>query len=185
MNQASYPQPPQQQPPPPAKRMPTWLIVLLAIFGVMFVVVPILAVIAISGVRKYIANAKTAEARNALGQIAKDAASTYDPKRGFCPSATRPVPATMSSVSGVKYQSSAADWGVDKAQNGGFACLKFSLEEPQYFQYSYHATKFGFEAVAHGDLNGNGVVSTFQVRGEVKGGEVVVAPTIQEENPTE
>jgi type IV pilus assembly protein PilA len=38
-------------------------------------IVGILSVLAIYGVRKYVANAKTAEARNSLGQIAKDAAA--------------------------------------------------------------------------------------------------------------
>jgi type IV pilus assembly protein PilA len=38
-------------------------------------IVGILSVLAIYGVRKYVANAKTAEARNSLGQIAKDAAT--------------------------------------------------------------------------------------------------------------
>ena len=38
-------------------------------------IVGILAVLAVYGVRKYIANSKTTEARNALGQIAKDAAT--------------------------------------------------------------------------------------------------------------
>jgi type IV pilus assembly protein PilA len=181
MNQG-YQQPQQ----PPAKRMPTWVIVLLALLGVLFIVVPILAVIAISGVRKYIANAKTAEARNSLGQIAKDAATTYDPKRGFCASATRPVPANISSVSGSKYQSTPAEWEVDHAQNGGFACLKFEMDMPQYFQYSYKATKTGFEAVAHGDLNGDGVTSTFRIRGTAGAdGEVNVEPRLDEENPTE
>src|ERR1700730_8800972 len=41
-------------------------------------IVGILAVLAVYGVRKYIANAKTAEARNALGQIAKDSVSAYE-----------------------------------------------------------------------------------------------------------
>jgi type IV pilus assembly protein PilA len=47
------------------------LMIVVAIIGV-------LAVLAIYGVRKYIANAKTAEARNALGQIGKDAATKYE-----------------------------------------------------------------------------------------------------------
>ncbi len=46
------------------------LMIVVAIVGV-------LAALAIYGVRKYIANAKTAEARNSLGQIGKDAASAY------------------------------------------------------------------------------------------------------------
>src|SRR5580698_2325224 len=47
------------------------LMIVVAIIG-------ILAVLAIYGVRKYLANAKTAEARNSLGQIAKDAATEYE-----------------------------------------------------------------------------------------------------------
>ncbi len=41
-------------------------------------IVGVLAVLAIYGVRKYIANAKTAEARNNLGQISKDSSSAFD-----------------------------------------------------------------------------------------------------------
>src|SRR5260221_9451556 len=41
-------------------------------------IVGILAVLAIYGVRKYLASAKTAEARNSLGQIAKDEAAAFE-----------------------------------------------------------------------------------------------------------
>src|SRR6187399_282545 len=41
-------------------------------------IVGILAVLAVYGVRKYLANAKTAEARNSLGQIGKDAVTAYE-----------------------------------------------------------------------------------------------------------
>ena len=50
------------------------LMIVVAIVGV-------LAVLAVYGVRKYIANAKTAEAKNALGQIGKDAVSAFDGER--------------------------------------------------------------------------------------------------------
>src|SRR5258707_9256293 len=46
------------------------LMIVVAIVGV-------LAALAIYGVRKYIANAKTAEARNSLGQMSKDASAAY------------------------------------------------------------------------------------------------------------
>jgi type IV pilus assembly protein PilA len=45
-------------------------------------IVGILAVLAIYGVKKYIANAKTAEARNSLGQMAKDAAAAVEREKG-------------------------------------------------------------------------------------------------------
>src|SRR6478752_8805680 len=41
-------------------------------------IVGILAALAIYGVRKYMANAKTAEAKTSLGQITKDASSAYN-----------------------------------------------------------------------------------------------------------
>src|SRR5271154_6473276 len=72
-------------------------------------IVGILAVLAIYGVRKYLANAKTAEARNSLGQIGKDAAGAYEKEsmagtilaqggtaafsRSLCASEANPVPA--------------------------------------------------------------------------------------------
>ena len=45
-------------------------------------IVGILAVLAIYGVRKYLANAKTAEARNSIGQMAKDAAAAFEKESG-------------------------------------------------------------------------------------------------------
>jgi type IV pilus assembly protein PilA len=79
-------------------------------------IVGIMAMLAAIGVRQYIANAKTAEARNALGQMAKDAVAAYEasaeagkPGR-LCPSEKHPVPAAPTSVRGMKYQSKPAEW---------------------------------------------------------------------------
>src|SRR6187455_721392 len=47
------------------------LMIVVAIVGV-------LAVLAVYGVRKYIANAKTAEAKNSVGQMSKDALTKYE-----------------------------------------------------------------------------------------------------------
>jgi type IV pilus assembly protein PilA len=185
-------------PPPPKKSFPTWAIVLLVTGGLVLVIGSILAVLAIYGMRKYLANAKMAEARNSLGQIAKDAAVAYekeDPatpgKRRLCPSASRPVPASIAAISAKKYQSSPSDWEVDKATNAGFYCLEFSLDSPQYYQYGYeaHGTSTpgsGFTATAHGDLNGDGITSEFSVMGQIDStGNLVIAPNLLEKNPEE
>jgi type IV pilus assembly protein PilA len=171
----------------PKRGMPTWMLVIICLGAVAFVVLPIFSVVAVYGVRKYLVNAKNAEARNVLGQIALDASKTYDPKRGFCPSASASVPAAPKNVSGCKYQSARADWETDSAAHAGFACLRFSLEEPQYYQYSYTAVgRTGFTATARGDLNGDGVFSTFTVRGQgTPTGAVEISPRIEEENPGE
>jgi type IV pilus assembly protein PilA len=171
---------------------------------VVVMIVGVLAVLATYGVRKYLANAKTAEARNALGDIAKDAATALERPppttsfttagvvtgvlRQFCASSTL-VPGTIGNVSAKKYQSQKSDWTAGSATTG-WACLKFSMEEPQYYAYSYNATSTdgwsgGFTALAYGDLNGDGVFSTFSVTGSAYSGAVAISPNIQTTMPEE
>jgi type IV pilus assembly protein PilA len=193
-------------PPPPApKGIPAWLIVLFAALGGVFVILPLFSVLAIYGVRKYIVNAKTAEARNALGQIAKDAAAAYEGGRAatlatpaahaLCASASRSVPENVEYVRRAKYQSAPGDWSVDAARNAGFACLRFSMDQPQYYMYSYRASSLSsgrsspgdsFEARANGDLNGDGVLSTFTLKGHIDpNGSIAVDPNLLETDPQE
>jgi type IV pilus assembly protein PilA len=168
-------------------------------------IVGILAVLAIYGVRKYLANAKTAEARNSLGQIAKDGAAAAEREKGttaiitagstsalmrqFCDTAAASVPASKASIQGTKYQSQVSDWNAGSA-TVGWQCLKFSLEEPQYYMYSYSATgtsatSGGFVATANGDLNGDGNTSAFTVSAAAQSGSIAISPNIQETNPEE
>ena len=176
-------------------------------------IVGILAVLAIYGVRKYIANAKTAEARNSLGQIAKDSAAAVEREKGtnailaagatsalmraFCDDATNTIPSTGAPAA-QKYQSQASEWAQGSAI-AGWQCLKFSLEEPQYYMYTYLSTgattygvtngtsaaSGGFAAVANGDLNGNGTTSQFLIVGSAESGSVAISPNIQETLPEE
>lgn len=175
------------------------LMIVVAIIGV-------LAALAIYGVRKYLLNAKTAEAKEGVGRIAKDASSAYDREgmpagtlaltsvagitHRLCPDAAI-VPANKTEIAGQKYQSSPASWtGI------GWNCLKFSMKDPQYFQYQYDssattgASGTTFIAIAHGDLNGDTVTSTFTMGGSIQsatsGGLVLtVAPNFSENMPEE
>jgi type IV pilus assembly protein PilA len=176
--------------------MPGGLIVFLVVLGGVLVVLPVFATLAIYGLRKYIANAKTAEARNAVGQIAKDAMAAYEGAPGttghaLCASASQSVPKSADSIRGAKYQSAQGDWEVDARRNAGFACLRFSMDQPQYYMYSYRAVGRSspgdsFVATANGDLNGDGVLSTFSLTGHVQpGGVVEVDPNLLETNPAE
>jgi type IV pilus assembly protein PilA len=182
---------PYGQQPAPKKGMSTGLIILIVAAVTIVPVLGILAVMSIYGVRKYVSNAKSAEAKNALGQIARDAVNAYEKEtlsgetRRVCPSATTRVPADRNMVSGRKYQSSAAEWQVDQARDAGFACLKFEMTAPQYFQYEYEATRSGFIARAYGDQNGDGVFSTFEIKGQVVGERLVISPSILETNAGE
>ncbi len=194
------PGPPYGPPFPKPKSSSNWLIAVLVILGCVILFGGVLSVLAIFGVRKYIANAKTAEARNSVAAMAKDAAMAFErgqtgPSGGtfhrLCPSASRSVPDSIVKVSGKKYQSSAADWQVDAARRAGFACIGFSMTMPQYYVYFYKAHGSSspgdeFEAAAMGDLNGNGKTSLFKSTGTVgAGGTVTIAPELLEQDPEE
>lgn len=177
------------------------LMIVVAIIGV-------LAALAIYGVSRYLANAKTAEARTGIGRIAKDASSAWQGEsmasatlaleanvansRVLCPDSNA-VPADPANIANRKYQSSAQDW-----KDAGWNCLRFSMEGPQYFQYQYDAVTrtspgaAGDQFVAHarGDLDGDGNLSDFTMTGDVRAdasGELVltVSPSIGETNPEE
>jgi type IV pilus assembly protein PilA len=168
-------------------------------------IVGILAALAIFGVKKYVTNAKTAEARNTIGQISKDAAGAWSKEimvgtilpegtsvagaNNLCKASTA-VPASMASVKGAKYQSKTTagdDFNAGDSMTG-WVCLHFSMEGPQYYQYQYTVpTTTSFSAVAQGDLNGDGsVFSNFHRDGLVSAtGQIVLAPAIIETNPDE
>jgi type IV pilus assembly protein PilA len=181
------------------------LMIVVAIIG-------ILAVLAIYGVRKYLANAKTAEARNSLGEMGKDESTAFEKEsmpgttlaagasaansRSLCISATQSVPAAKAAIQGKKYQSSqvnGADWNKDVAAAlpTGFACLKFAMDAPQYYMYMFTTTTptaagGTFVATAQGDLNGDGNLSTFTLNGVIQPTMTFsLAPNLVELNPEE
>ena len=173
-------------------------------------IVGILAVLAIYGVRKYLANAKTAEATNSLGQVAKQAQAAYEREsmagtvlqtgssatlsRALCGSEPgNPVPA-LTNIQGKKYQTAAKEWNLGQLATGnvGFACLQFTIDAPQYYGYSYTSSgtagKTGdtFTAIANGDLNGDGTFSTFSITGAINAEYALnVAPNLVTVNPEE
>ena len=178
------------------------LMIVVAIVGV-------LAALAIYGVRRYILNSKTAEARNGVGQMAKDASAAYSREgmsanilalgdstgvtNRICGKATAPVPANAQSIQGRKYQSKPSEWSTGDQFNG-WTCVKFSMQDPQYYQYDYQASGSAasgdsFTALAHGDLDGNGTLSTFSMQGSIKAEGtalvLVLAPNMSETAPEE
>jgi type IV pilus assembly protein PilA len=181
------------------------LMIVVAIIG-------ILAALAIFGVRRYVASAKTSEARNTIGAIARGAVAAYERENAdnqilangasstaaaqvLCASASA-VPASAASVQGHKYQPSTAD-GADfntGSPTAGWKCLKFQLSQPMYYQYGYvtgvgtgksGATATGFEVSAQGDLDGNGVLSFFGRGADVRNNQVVLSTQIFVQNEFE
>jgi type IV pilus assembly protein PilA len=178
------------------------LMIVVAIVGV-------LAALAIYGVRRYILNSKTAEARNSLGQMSKDASAAFNREamagdvlaigtatgvtNRLCGTATK-IPAQDTDVKGKKYQSKPTEWTAGSMVDG-WQCVKFSMQDPQYFQYNYQASGTEgkadetFDTVAKGDLDGNGTFSSFTLSGKIQNDNshlvVTIAPNIIEVNPEE
>ena len=125
------------------------LMIVVAIIGV-------LAALAIYGVRRYLATAKTSEAKNTIGAIASGAQASYEREtvssqivveglpstaasHALCKSADATVPAAISSVKGTKYQPDSgptADFNIGTALKG-WPCLKFTMSSPIYYAYGY------------------------------------------------
>jgi len=170
------------------------LMIVVAIIG-------ILAALAIYGVKKYLTNAKTGEAKNNLGRLGKDAVSAFEREtmdatlaeantgstsvHRLCDSATNNVPGTM--PQGKKIQPNPLDWNEGNSTTG-WQCLKFSLNDPVYYQYGYTAanatnTSTGtFEATAAGDLAGDGnpTANVWKYRGGMLNGVARLATTMDE-----
>jgi type IV pilus assembly protein PilA len=209
-NQAPYqPGPPMQSPhqPQQKKGFPVWAIILLVIVGLFVVLIGVLAALGIYGTRKYLAAAKTAEAKNSIGAISRGAVAAYEREQSvsgkgaahrLCETAN-PVPGSMASVKAFKYQPNSAtgtDFNVGDEQTG-WPCLRFTMTYPIYYRYQYHKGSGylapsvspgpnGFEASAQGDLDGNGVPSTFARTGAVgPNGSVVLATTVFVDNEFE
>ncbi len=128
------------------------LMIVVAIIGV-------LAALAIYGVRRYLASAKTAEAKNSLGAMSRGAVGSFEREYGatamiapgstggqfthdICFGTANNVPAAVASIKGIKYTPSmttACDFETGSQQQG-WKCLKFNMSSPSYFQYGYFAT---------------------------------------------
>jgi hypothetical protein len=145
----------------------------------------VLPALGIYGVRRYLVSAKTSEAKNTLGAIARGATASYEREavggaHAFCKSAVA-VPNAVPSAR--KYQPSTAP-GADFEsgdEESGWKCLRFTITQPHYYQYGYSQGgpykgpsvggpdpgPSGFEAWAAGDLDGDGVTSLFTITGTV------------------
>ncbi|XXX71615.1 prepilin-type N-terminal cleavage/methylation domain-containing protein [Sorangium sp. So ce134] len=177
------------------------LMIVVAIIGV-------LAALAIFGVRRYLASAKTSEAKNSVGAISRGAAAAFEREsaaseiltaggesaaasHSLCESATA-VPDDV--PAGIKYQPDPAE-GEDfetGSSTAGWKCLRFSMTQPIYYQYHYvrgaripgvtaspDPTADGFEAGAVGDLDNDTTYSFFTRGGTVDTGTGQLAVATQ------
>jgi type IV pilus assembly protein PilA len=181
------------------------LMIVVAIIGV-------LAALAIYGVKRYLASAKSSEAKQTVGAIARAAAGAYerDVKNAqflwggqassnsttnrMCNDAPY-VPSNWNLIRARKYQprtgnSQDFNWGSSTA---GWRCLRFSMSQPISYQYRYRRqdsnwAQMGgqyFVAQALGDVDGNGTQSRFQRGGRIVNRAIVMQTQVWVQNETE
>ena len=169
------------------------LMIVVAIIG-------ILAALAIYGVRKYLTNAKTGEAKNNLGRLGKDAVSAFEREtmdatlatanngsqtsHRLCSSVDAADRVPTGVPAGKKIQPDPTKWSAGSATKG-WKCLKFSLNDPVYYQYDYTATDETaltglFSANARGDFDADGTSQLWTYKGGILQGAARLATTMDE-----
>lgn len=158
------------------------LMIVVAIIGV-------LAALAIYGVRRYLASAKTSEAKNTIGRIARAASEAYERETVaselLAPGASSnaPVHALCASAEAVpaagvpaakKYQPNTAagtDFNKGDAVTA-WKCLKFEVTDPIYYQYHYYAGS-GYISPALGNADPGATGFEAAARGDLDGDTVL------------
>jgi len=125
---------------------------------------------------------------------------------GLCDSAA-PVPSSMNSVKGKKYQPSYApntDYNAGDKYTG-WRCLQFAIASPQLYQYQYKvggppvevtlphggnpkglSEDYSWNASAQGDIDGDGKTSWFVLEGYITDArQVVQGPAVGQQDPEE
>jgi type IV pilus assembly protein PilA len=154
----TYFQPDDEAARPRFKKRGFTLVELMAVVAM----VAVLAALAIQGVGRYLALAKSSEAKNTVGAIGRavvaaaqrmmlagampqqksdnsgQGATVFDGVPGLC-SSSLPVPASLQQVKARKYQPktlSGFDYQTGN-ETAGWRCLQFQISHPQYYQYRY------------------------------------------------
>lgn len=137
--------------------------------------------LAVHGVQRYMARAKTAQARTALWTISqKLMAYAVEQKPPHFPRSAPKVP--LQTPTGEAYQSSEQDW-----QQQGWKDVEFSLSEPQYYALEFETARGGQKVTvrAVGDIDGNGSESRYELDLKIDGGQPTIAGPMREVDPLE
>ena len=163
------------QPPPARSSFPVGLVIGLAValpLGVC--VLGMMAAIAIPAFTRYVKRSKTSEATANLSRIYQAEISYFN--RTAEQGTGRFVSAGVTPAGGptaMRFPANPAAWTSDP----GWAALGFSLTLPHYYQYQVTTPAPGtFTVTAFGDIDGDGIQSTFSRTASVQGGEIVGGP---------
>jgi type IV pilus assembly protein PilA len=127
------------------------LMIVVAIIGV-------LAALAIYGVTRYLASAKTSEAKNTIGAIARGAQGAFEREQqaaemlpdgdtgtqlshNLCGSSSYSIAGIPAGRKDQPAASTFETTDVGNSANVGWKCLRFSITDPTYYRYAYSAVR--------------------------------------------
>lgn len=156
--------------------------------------VGVLAAVAVPSFMKYMKKSKTAEGVINLKHISHNAREYYitgDPEgltvgSKSLPPSVGPTPALGTCcASGEKCSPQDGDWN-----QAGWKALDFAMSDPHYYSYEFVSAPAdsavqSFTAFAYGDLDCDGVYSTYSAYGEVINGELQLASDVIKVDPLE
>ncbi len=159
------------EPRRPRRKLPFVLAGVLALAVAVFVTLPYL-------VHRRGHNCGQVEPTEGLDKIRSGArhffeSERYDSQGNLLPKRfPRSVPPTPSKPNCEKAVTANARWGMP-----GWQELRFAITEPHYYSFEFHSAGTGsasvFTARARGDLDCDGVLSTFELRGSIDAEGVV------------
>ena len=163
--------------PPKKRNRALPLLIVLGLAGACIPCTGVLAAVAIPSFIGYVRRSKTSEAHANLAVLARGVVAAYENEQ-LQPDGTvaRRLPPALSATPGMPGPERQA-W--PPSADPGWAALGFA-PPPVYYAYEYapDLDGRGFVVRAHGDLDGDGVRSLFEIRGTIDpaADELVLAP---------
>lgn len=152
---------------------------------IVVVIMGILAAVALPAFTRYIKRSRASEASTMLSAIYRLQVVYFENQHersatgvgsSFCTAPAMPSTAPT----GHKYPANPLAW----TSNAPWAALGFSLDGPHWYQYSSPGSATSFAATANGDLDGDGIQSTYVrsatiVSGEIQGAHLTVTSELE------
>ena len=148
---------------------------------IVVVILGILAAVAIPAFTRYVKRSKTSEATGNISKIYQGEVSYFNQ------SSEQSVASFASAVATPSDTPSASKFPAQPTAftgDSGWSAIGFSVDSPLYYAYSATASASSFNAVATGNIDGDGVNSTFSRSaalnaGEIQGAQIVIANELE------
>jgi prepilin-type N-terminal cleavage/methylation domain-containing protein len=137
---------------------------------IVVVIMGVLAAVALPAYSRYVKRSKSSEASLGVGAIYRLQLSYYENTQERSASTTfASCPVLPSTAPGSsKYPANVSLWMASSEWNS----LGFVLDRPHYYQYQTDGSNTGMTARAFGDIDGDGVLSTFARTATIVSGEI-------------